>query len=87
MDFAPAHTSMLVREFLAKNTTVIMPQPPYLPDLASADFLPFPKLKTPMIGKHFVTIEELKEKSKQELLANPKKRVSEGFRGLEKKLV
>ena len=63
-----------------------MPQPPYSPDLAYADFLAFPKLKTSIIGKHFVTIEDLKEKSKQELLANPKKRVSEGFRRLEKKL-
>ena len=26
---APVHTSMLVRKFLAKNKTVLMPQPPY----------------------------------------------------------
>ena len=71
-DNAPAHTSMLVREFLAKNKTVIMPQPPYSPDLAPADFFLFPKLKTPMKGKRFATIEEIKEKSKQELLAIPK---------------
>ena len=63
-DNAPAHTSMLVREFLAKNKTVIMPQPPYSPDLAPADFFLFPKLKTPMKGKRFATIEEIKEKSK-----------------------
>lgn len=66
-----AHTSLLVREFLAKNKTVIMPQPPNSPDLASADFFLFPKLKTPMKGKRFDTIEEIKEKSKQELLAIP----------------
>ena len=46
-DNAPAHTSMLVREFLAKNKTVIMPQPPYSRDLVSADFFLFPKLRTP----------------------------------------
>ena len=40
MDFAPTHTSMLVREYLAKKKTVIMPQPPVL---ASADFFLFPK--------------------------------------------
>ncbi|KAF0757887.1 protein GVQW3-like [Aphis craccivora] len=28
---APANTSLLVREFLVKNNTVTMPQPPYLP--------------------------------------------------------
>ena len=64
-DNALAHTSMLVREFLAKNKTVIMPQPPYSPGLA-------PKLKTPTKGRHFATIEEIKEKSKLELLAIPK---------------
>ncbi|KAA1414165.1 hypothetical protein F0U44_22385, partial [Nocardioides humilatus] len=66
-DNAPAHTSMLVREFLAKNKTVIMPQPPYSPHLAPADFFLFPKLKTPMKGKRFATIEAIKEKSKQVL--------------------
>ena len=53
---------MLVRKFLAKNKTVIIPQPPYSPD--------FLKLKISMKGKHFVMIEEIKEKSK--LLAIPK---------------
>ena len=54
---------MLVRKFLAKNKTVNMPQPPYSPDMAAADFFLFPKLKTP--------IEEIKEKSQQELLTIP----------------
>ena len=63
MDNAPAYTTMLVREFLAKNKTIIMPQPSYSPDLASADFVLFPKLKTPVKGKRFATIEEIKENS------------------------
>ncbi|UYV76804.1 hypothetical protein LAZ67_14002066 [Cordylochernes scorpioides] len=33
-DNAPAHTSLLVRDFLAKNNALMMPQPPYSPDLA-----------------------------------------------------
>ena len=48
---------------LAKNKTIIMPQQPYSPDLALAEFFLFPKLKTPMKGKRFVTIEEIKDKS------------------------
>ena len=68
---------MLVREFLAKNKTVIMPQPPDLSDLASADFFLFPKLNTLMNGKRIATIEEIKEKSKQRLVGDTKKRVSE----------
>ena len=86
-DNAPAHTPMLVREFLAKNRTVIMPQPPYSPDLAFADFFLFPKLKTSMKGKRFPTAEEIEEKSKQKLLAIPKNAFSEVFRGLEKTLL
>jgi transposase len=35
---APAHTSLLILEFLVKNETTIIPQPPYSPDLAPADF-------------------------------------------------
>ena len=49
-----------------------MHQPPYLLDLAPADFFLFTKLKTAMKGKRFATIEEIKEQSKQKLLAIPK---------------
>ena len=63
------HTSMLVHEFLAKNKTVIMPQPPFSPNLDPAYSIFFPKLKTPMKGKRFATIKEIKLKSKQEMLA------------------
>ena len=45
-DNAQGHTSMLVREFLTKNKTVIMPQPPYSLDLDPADFFSFSLRKT-----------------------------------------
>ena len=60
---------MLGCEILAKNITVIMPQPPYSPNLPPADFFLFPKLKAPMKEKRFAKIEEIKGKSQQELLA------------------
>ncbi|KAG5323528.1 MOS1T transposase, partial [Acromyrmex heyeri] len=66
-DNAPAHTSLLVREFLAKNNTLMMPQPPYSPDLAPCDFFLFPQLKRPMKGRRYATIEEIKTASKEEL--------------------
>ena len=44
-DNAFAHESFLVREFLAKNNTIMLPQPPYSPDLAPCDFFLFQKLK------------------------------------------
>ena len=37
-DNAPAHASLLTREFLKKHETTVVPQPPYCPDLAPADF-------------------------------------------------
>ena len=49
-----------------------MPQLPYTLDFSSADFFLFPKLKAPMKGKRCVAFEEIKEKSKQELLVIPK---------------
>lgn len=51
-----------------------MSQTPYLPDLAPTDFFLLKKLKTPIKGKRFATIEVVEEKSKQE---ETKKRVSE----------
>ena len=44
-DNAPAHAS-LIRSYLAKHQTSVVPQPPYSPDLAPANFFLFPKLKT-----------------------------------------
>ncbi|UYV72461.1 hypothetical protein LAZ67_9003248 [Cordylochernes scorpioides] len=66
-DNAPAHTSLLVRVFLAKTNTRMMPQPPYSPDLAPCDFLLFPKLKRPMKGRRYATLDEIKKASKEEL--------------------
>ncbi|UYV63007.1 hypothetical protein LAZ67_2002824 [Cordylochernes scorpioides] len=66
-DNAPAHTSLLVRDFLAKNNKPMMPQPPYSPDLAPCDFFLFPKLKRPMKGRRYATLDEIKTASKEEL--------------------
>ena len=71
-DNAPAHSSLLVRNFLAKNNTVIMPQPSDSPDLAPCDFFLFPRLKRPMKGRRFATIEEIKTESLRELKDIPK---------------
>ena len=37
-DNAPSHTALVLREFFAKNSTHVAPQPPYSPDLAPCDF-------------------------------------------------
>jgi transposase len=52
----PAHTSLKTTEFVTNNNMVIIPHPPYLPDLAPCDFALFPKLKRKLKGRHFETV-------------------------------
>ncbi|UYV64676.1 hypothetical protein LAZ67_3001635 [Cordylochernes scorpioides] len=85
-DNAPAHTSLLVRDLLANNNTLMMPQPPYSPDLAPCDFFLFPKLKRPMKGRRYATLDEIKTASKEELKKDFKKCFFEVLRRLEKPL-
>ncbi|UYV65531.1 hypothetical protein LAZ67_3004610 [Cordylochernes scorpioides] len=73
-DNAPAHTSLLLRDFLAKNNTQMIPQPPYSPELAPCDFFLFPKLKRPMKGQRYATLDEIKTASKEELKKTKKKK-------------
>ena len=45
--------------FLANRKVAVLHYPPYLPDLASADYFLFPKLKFSLKGRHFQTVEEI----------------------------
>ena len=72
---------MLECEFVTKNKTVIMPKPP---GLTPADFFLFPKLKAPIKGKRFATIEEIKAKSQQKPLAVPKNAFQKCFENCRK---
>ena len=49
-DNAPAHSAHVIKDFLAKNNTVLVRQPPYSLDLAPCDVCLFPKLKTTLTG-------------------------------------
>ena len=75
-DNAPSHTALVLRDHFVTNCT-------YAPDLASCDFRLFPKLKRPLRGTRFESIEELKAESKKALMA----RLFGMFRGLENMLV
>jgi transposase len=66
-DNAPAHASLLIREFFTNHETTVVRQPPYSPDLAPADFFLFPKLKFSLKGRRFQTIEEMAEGTKHTL--------------------
>jgi len=75
----PAHASLLIRSYLAKHQTSVVPHPPYSPDLAPADFFLFPKFKTTLKGHGFQTIEEIEENAIRELRAITESAFQEAF--------
>ena len=62
-------SALVLRDHFVKNSTDIVPQPPYLPGLAPCDFWLFPKLKRPLRGKRLESIDEIKAESKKALMA------------------
>jgi histone-lysine N-methyltransferase SETMAR len=50
---APAHRSVLVKDFVAQNNVTILEHPPYSPDLTATDFYLFPRLKSALKGRRF----------------------------------
>jgi len=84
-DNAPAHSSFLVHNFLAKNEATIVPQPPYSPDLAPVDFFLFPKLKSTLKGRRFDTFDETQKNSTKELFAIPKEAFQKAFQSWQKR--
>ena len=78
-DNATADASLLIRSYLAKHQTSVVPHPPYSPDLAPADFFLFPKLKTTLKGRRFQTTEEIQENAIRELHAITESAFQEAF--------
>ena len=54
-------------------------QPSYSPDLAPCDSWLFPKLKSPLQGKRFQTVDEIQENTTGQLMAIPAKDFAECF--------
>jgi hypothetical protein len=48
--------SLKTTECVTNNNIVIVPHPPYMPDLASCDFALLPKLKMKLKGLRFETV-------------------------------
>ena len=57
---APLHTAFALTRFLVDSKAPRVALPPYCPDMASPDFLLFPRLKTPMKGHHFGTVDKVR---------------------------
>jgi histone-lysine N-methyltransferase SETMAR len=60
-DNAPSHTCSKVTDYLTKIGIATVPQPPYSPDLAPADFFLFPKVKSSLKGHLHGTVSAVKE--------------------------
>jgi transposase len=58
-DNAPAHRASTTLDTVAKRKLLLIPQPPYSPDLAPSDFFLFGYLKSQLRGKKCKNIEEL----------------------------
>ena len=74
-DNAPAHTSNLVQQFLAKHKIVQLRQPSYSPDIAPCDFWISPKLKMAFKGKRFDDIETIQSNATRKIKVIPKCRI------------
>jgi transposase len=68
---APAHMSLKTIQFVTNINMVIVPYPPYPPDLAPCDFAFFPKLKMKLKGQCFDIVSDIQRES-QAVLASIK---------------
>ena len=70
-DNGTSHKAIIVNEFLAKNSTNIIEQPPYSHNMTPADFFSFQNLKLPLRGNCFQSLKDTKENSRRELKSIP----------------
>jgi len=66
-DNAPAHLAFSVAQFLTSKGIMVMPQPPYSPDLAPCDFFLFQKTKLALKRHHFESTENIQRSLTQAL--------------------
>ncbi|KAG5306013.1 MOS1T transposase, partial [Acromyrmex insinuator] len=81
-DNAPAHTAILVAQFLAKRKVTVITHPPYSPDLAPADFFLFPKLKNAMKGDRFDDVPDIQRNVTRIMNSIPAEQFKRAFRHL-----
>ena len=67
-DYVPIHASRLVQNFLAKPQITQLTHPSCSPDLEPCNFWLFPKLKSPLKGKRFQTVDEIQENMAGQLM-------------------
>jgi len=63
---APAHRSVLVKDFLAKNNVTTLEHPPYSPDVTAAYFSPVSRPKSAMKGRRFRVVVHISKNGMEE---------------------
>ena len=58
-DSAPSHNATVFKQFLAQRKVSVPDHPPYSPDLALADYVLFPKVKSHLKGRLFDKISDI----------------------------
>jgi len=66
-DNAPAQNALFVKQFLLNTNISVLEYPPYSPDLSPCDFCLFPKIKSVLKGNHFLSVEDVKAKTAENL--------------------
>ena len=66
-DNAPSHNALSVEQFFANKNISVLECPPCSPDLAPCDFYLFPKMKSVRKGTYFVSVEDVKAKTAENL--------------------
>jgi len=64
-DTAPAHTSLVVRQFLTYKNITVIPHLLYSPELAPCEVFLFPKMKLRLKRRRFDTTEEIHAKTQE----------------------
>ncbi len=72
MDNASPHTAIPTQQKLQAWNINVLAHPPNSPNLAPCDFALFPKLKEPLRGVHFKTVEEMQKAALTVLRRMPK---------------
>jgi hypothetical protein len=81
-DIAPAHTAGFVARFLAIKQLTLLHHPSYSPDLAPADFFPFPKLKSQLKRKRFQDVSTIQADVTDQIRSIPKDSFKKSFQSL-----
>lgn len=78
-DNAPAHTAFVITAYLTRIGVATVPQPPYSPDLAPADFFLFPRLKRELKGKQLESVDNVQATSTASLNSIPVKEFQKSY--------